>query len=83
MKTSGVYNGLRIGCFLPSDLLQPASLGSGRDERVLLEETLNASGVLRSVPSAWSPSLVLLCRSSCGGTEITLNFVLTLLIKDH
>lgn len=38
---------------------------------------------LFAILTVWSLSLFLLCRSSCGGAEITLNFVLTLLIKDH
>lgn len=59
------------------------ALASCMDVSECIQQPVQTPAQLFSVLSVWSLSLFQLCRSSCGGAEITLNFVLTLLIKDH
>lgn len=60
-----------------------AAVASGMDVSECIQQPVQTAAQLFAVLSVWSLSLFQLCRSSCGGAEITLNFVLTLLIKDH
>lgn len=60
-----------------------AALASCMDVSECIQQPVQTPAQLFAVLSVWSLSLFQLCRSSCGGAEITLNFVLTLLIKDH
>lgn len=60
-----------------------AGLASCMDVSECAQQPVQTPAQLFFVLGVWSPSFFQPCRSSCGGAEITLNFVLTLLIKYH